>query len=150
MTSELWLWMTLLFFCFLLSSPFTCCWNDSLFHLLFSRHRLCPEGAYRTWNISQNATFKLLWGMELSSSLVTHVCWSVPSFPLGKSTWDVQFIIGRWVGKRRFETRNWTRRLGVTSYDGSMHWLSHVGFCGHGPWLAESLDQGVHSQAGLL
>ena len=106
MTSELWLWMTPLPFCFSASfsaSPSTCPWSDSSFHLLFSRHRLCPEGAYRTWNISQNATFKLQRGAELSSSLVTHVCWSVPSLPLGKSMRDVPFTTGRWVGKRRFE-----------------------------------------------
>lgn len=108
MRSELWLWMAVLPFCFSASfsvSPSTCPWNDSSSHLLFSRHTLSPEGAYSTWNISQNASFKLQRGMELSGSLVTHVCWSVPFLPVGKSMWDVKFIIGRWVGKIRFKTR---------------------------------------------
>lgn len=108
MRSELWLWMAILPFCFSAASsasPSTCPWNDSSSHPLFGRHTLSPEGAYRTWNISQKASFKLQRGMELSSSLVTHVCWSVPFLPVGKSMWDVKFIIGRWVGKIRFKTR---------------------------------------------
>lgn len=36
---------------------------------------------------------------------VTHVCWSLPFLPVGKSVWDVKFIIGRWAGKIRFKTR---------------------------------------------
>ena len=86
--------------------------------------------------------------MELSSSPLTHVCWSVPSLPVGKSMWDVKFVTGRWVGKIRIGTRaiGW----GVWVWQGKMVQCIH--FCiwdfsvtglaawilGPGHWLSDA------------